>query len=307
MHSIIHDKPRIANEHQTLHYLHVRNSLSPADIKRYDTLQKGYSGEIKFYDLVTSNDTKYYFRFDFSLATNGTEFQIDSLSIDDHTITIYEIKNFSGDFVHDNDQWYLASTKQEIRNPLIQLKRSEFLLRHLLRDTYPDFTIKAYLVFVHEGFMLYQAPLGMPAIFPGQLNRFHTSISAPRNNISNRVSDVAEHLASLHLSKSAYAKKPTYTYESVRKGIPCTATCRRFLQKHLLSTLQCPTCGTIKKADTALYEIIKEFHFLFPERKITTGNIHEWANYTLSRSMIQYFLKRHLKPIKNGKYTHYLL
>lgn len=250
---------------------------------------------MKLYNLVTSTNTKEYFRFDFLFASNGTEFQIDSISIDDQSVTIFEVKHYSGDFIYENDQWYLASNKQEIRNPLIQLKRSEFLLRHLLRDTYPNLTIKAYLVFVHEEFMLYQAPLGIPAIFPNQLNRFLNSISSPKKHISKHVSNVANHLSTLHISESAYAKKPKYTYETIRKGIPCTSTCRSFLEKHAQTLLCCPTCGITVKNDDALFAIIKEFHFLFPERHITTGAIHDWSNYTLSRSTILFF-KKAFKP-----------
>lgn len=305
MNDNFHDKPRMSEELQTLHYLHLRNSLSSEDIQRYDTLQKGYEGEMKLYNLVTSTDTKGYFRFDFLFSSNGTEFQIDSLAIDDQTITLFEVKHYAGDFIHDHNQWYLASNKQEIRNPLIQLQRSEFLFRHLLRDTYPNVTIKAKLVFVHEEFMLYQAPLGIPAIFPNQLNRFLSSISSPKKYISKRVSNIANHLASLHMSKSAYAKKVTYTYETVKKGIPCTSKCRSFLEKYAQTLLHCPTCGITLKNDDALFAIIKEFYFLFPERNITTGAIHEWSNYTLSKRKILHFLNKHLKSVKKGRFTHY--
>lgn len=301
----IHDKPRMSKELQTLHYLHLRNSLSPENSQRYDILQKGYEGEMKFYNHVTSTNTKGYFRFDFLFSSNGTDFQIDSLAIDEQSITLFEIKYYSGDFIYENDQWYLASNKQEIRNPLIQLQRSEFLLRHLLRDTYPNLTIKAYLVFVHEEFMLYQAPLGIPAILPNQLNRFLNSISSPKKHISKHVSNVANHLSSLHISESAYAKKPKYTYETIRKGIPCTSTCRSFLEKHVQTLLCCPTCGSTVKNDDALFAIIKEFHFLFPERHITTGSIHDWSNYMFSKRKILCFLKKHLKAVLKGRFTHY--
>src|SRR5699024_11369970 len=55
----------------------------------------------------------------------------------------YEIKHFSGDFFMNQDKWYLASNKQEIRNPLIQLQRSEFLLRELLKPKHPNLNIQA--------------------------------------------------------------------------------------------------------------------------------------------------------------------
>ena len=42
---------------------------------------------------------------------------------------IFEVKNFEGDYYIEKDQWYSASSKIEIVNPLSQLERSRSLLQ----------------------------------------------------------------------------------------------------------------------------------------------------------------------------------
>jgi len=104
-------------ELQLLQYLKLRKHFSTKEARRYEVLYKGYVGEMKFYHLVTSTSTSGHFLFDFLFSSNDTEFQIDSISIEANMLTMYEIKNFSGDFFMDHDLWYTASGKKEVRNP----------------------------------------------------------------------------------------------------------------------------------------------------------------------------------------------
>lgn len=306
MNNNLHQRPRKSKEHQLLHHLQHRKTFTPEESAQYDALEKGILGEIEFHDLVTNQATSGHFLFDFLFSTNSTEFQIDSLSIEDHTLSMYEIKNFKGDYLMDQDKWFFASNKKEVRNPFLQLQRSEFLLRDLLRNKYPNLTIKSYLVFVHKEFMLYQAPLGIPAIFPTQLSRFQHSIAAPRSDLSPRVKHIADHLSTLHLPESAYAKRPAYTYDELRKGILCGTGCEGFLGKHSNYSLICPKCKKTQTVKKAIYENIKEFHFLFPERMITTGEIFDWCDAITSKHTIRQVLHSHFKIVKKGKHTYYL-
>lgn len=302
---IIHHKPKKPPAHLTLEHVQRRKTLSPDEIMQLEAAQKGFKGELKFYQLVTEVNTTGKFLFDLLFSSQGTEFQIDSLHIHHNTLTMYEIKHFSGDFFMNQDKWYLASNKQEIRNPLIQLQRSEFLLRELLKPKHPNLNIQAYLVFVHESFMLYQVPLGYPAIFPAQLKRFQQSIKTNRTIVSQQTENIATTLSSLHIGESKYAKYPTYTHDELQKGIICSLDCSGFLH-YSKRKLQCSTCEQTKSLKNALNETIAEFHFLFPKRKITTGSIYEWCNGIVSKKSIQNYLSTYFTMIKNGKHTYYL-
>ncbi|WP_331280798.1 nuclease-related domain-containing protein [Bacillus sp. UNC41MFS5] len=87
-----------------------------------------------------------------------------------HTIYPFEIKNFEGDYLYELGNFYPKLSKDEIRNPLHQLKRSKSLLRPLLKDLGTHLPIKGNVTFVNPNFTLYQAPLNEPIIHPTQLN-----------------------------------------------------------------------------------------------------------------------------------------
>ena len=306
MKNMLHQKPCMSVELQLLQYLQPRMTFSPQETVRYETLQKGYLGEIAFYNLVKNNAVSGNFLFDLRLASNGTEFQIDSLYIENDSLTIFEVKNYEGDFFVEKDKWYVAHSKQEIRNPLTQLQRSEFLLRHLLKKSYPNLSIKTCIVFINKAFTLYQAPLGLPAIFPTQLTRFLERISSNRSGISARITAIANHLASLHVANSSYEKLPIYSYNKLRRGLTCEITCGGMLEKHTVRTFICHKCQQTKTIQHAIYQNIKEFKLLFPERKVTTGIIHDWCKFAVSKAAILRTLKTYFYPVPNGKHTHYL-
>ncbi len=292
---------------QVLTYLRPRMNLSGEQTLNFTNLTKGYEGERKLNDLLKEHlSSNYLVLNDLLLQSNHSEFQIDTLIIGKQKIYPLEVKNYEGDFYVENDKWYVAHTKQEIRNPLTQLQRSEFLLRHLLRKSYPNLSIKTCIIFINKTFTLYQAPLGLPAIFPTQLTRFIENISSKRSGRSQQITDIANHLASIHVTTSSYEKLPVYNYDELRKGLMCNVACGGILENYSKRTFICPTCQQTKNIHHAIYQNIKEFHLLFPEREITTGIIHDWCNFVVSRPSIRNVLKMYLKPITKGKYTHYV-
>lgn len=92
------------------------------------------------------------------LQSNNPLFQIDHILIHAHTIFLFEVKNYEGEFYIDNDIWYVKSTKQEIQNPINQLNKSDYLLRQLIKNLGYNIPVKSYLVFVNREFTLYQLP-----------------------------------------------------------------------------------------------------------------------------------------------------
>src|SRR5690606_17826779 len=109
--------------------------LSTNDKKNFYNLEKGYQGELMFYELLEEELTsKCICLYDLLLECNQTEFQIDNLLIYQNTIIMNEVKNFDGDFFIKDNKWYAVSTRKEIRNPIKQLQRSEYLLRQLLQQ-----------------------------------------------------------------------------------------------------------------------------------------------------------------------------
>lgn len=130
-----HSKPLVPPELQILLYLDARMDLLPRDQKNLNNLKKGYEGELKFFHLLEKELTSKCIRlYDLLLESNQTEFQIDNLLIYQNVIYMNEVKYYGGDFFLRNDKWYVAASEKEIRNPILQLQRSEYLLRQLLQQ-----------------------------------------------------------------------------------------------------------------------------------------------------------------------------
>lgn len=166
-----HDKSRMkTKELRILCSLNVRMELSSKDKQRLAYLEKGYQGEVFFDQLTSELKNDLQILNDLGLEHNKSYFQIDTLIISSHTIYPFEIKNFEGDYLYELGNFYPKLSKDEIRNPLHQLKRSKSLLRPLLKDLGTHLPIKGNVTFVNPNFTLYQAPLNEPIIHPTQLN-----------------------------------------------------------------------------------------------------------------------------------------
>lgn len=282
-----HRKPLPSLELKILKHLDSRMNL-PADYKtRFGNLYKGYEGEQKFFTLIKNELlTDSIPLFDLLLESGESEFQIDNLLIFNRTINLIEVKNYEGDFFIKGDKWYAVASGKEIRNPLLQLKRSEFLLRQLLQQLGYNFSIEAYLVFVHQEFTLYQAPYDQSLILPTQLNRFMKKLNTIPSTITKKHTKLAEQLAHRHIEKSAQERLPAYDYQQLEKGIVCNS-CQDFLTVLNMTNLRCRRCGHKESVEAAVMRTVAEFHLLFPDRKITTSEIYNWCKIISSKNRIR--------------------
>lgn len=154
-----------------LNSLNTRMNLPNKDKQLYIYLKKGYEGEVLFDSLTEKIQSECIILNDLLLQVNISILQIDSLIIMSETIYFFELKNYEGDYYYQSDRLY-KKNKTEIINPLIQLSRSEALLRQLLIKLGFNILIDASVVFINPEFTLYQTPLDKPFIFPTQVNRF---------------------------------------------------------------------------------------------------------------------------------------
>src|SRR5699024_3700086 len=216
----IHHKPRPPVELQILENLNVRMNLSTDDQLTYKNLKKGYLGELKFARMLEKTLSKPpLLLYDLSLQLNNSKFQIDCLPIFNNKIFLLEIKNFEGDFYFHNDNWYVVETRKEIRSPLMQLKRSELLLKELLqKHGYKMLQVESYVIFVNQDFTLYQAPINSSIILPTQVNRFIKKLNNQSVPFNAQQTKLAKQLTDLHLTDSTHTNLPEYSYENLRKG-----------------------------------------------------------------------------------------
>ena len=299
-------KPRYESlKLKILKSLNARTKLAEKDVSYYRSLQKGYEGEKIFDKWLEAEGLPNNFLIlnDLLFEVTNTKFQIDSSVISSDTLYFFEVKNFDGDYVIKGDQWYSLSGT-EIKNPLHQLKRSETLFRKLLQEFGFNLQVKAYLVFVNPDFLLYQAPINEPIIFPSQLKRFLNKLNRNPLPLRSRESKLAEKLLANHLIEIPYSQLPSYNYEELEKGILCRC-CNSFFGRKSRSKVICNICGRIENIDSAVLRSIEDFRLLFPEEKITTPTIKDWCKIIDSSKMLRRILKENFKPVGNRKPTYY--
>lgn len=290
-------------ELKLLQCLHGRMRLSPKDYIHFRNLEKGFSGEKKFDELLEHSPEEWIILNDLLFDYSNTLFQIDSLLITGGCIYLFEVKNYEGDFYIEQDRWYTAPANTEVKNPLLQLQRSESLLRRLLQKLGVKTPLKALLIFINPEFQLYQATMNLPAIFPAQINRYFDKLklnSQPPNKIHLML---AEKLMSLHLEDIPYGRRFEYTFDELEKGVKCTS-CGLFMSLINKNNLKC-SCGSIEKTEFAILRSVEEYKILFPEEKITTKSIHMFCNILNSKRSIQKILSKYYQLNGFGKTSYY--
>ena len=302
----LHKKPQPSTELQILTALHTRMNFSANDRINFTKLYKGHLGERKFSNLLVKElSADCIIHSDLLLESNQTEFQIDSLLIFPNKIFPIEVKNFEGDFYVKEDKWYAVASGNEIRNPLLQIERSEFLLRQFLQRLGYKIPIEPYLVFVNPKFTLYQAPFHQSIVFPGQLQQFMKKLNANPGRLQKRHRELSEKLARQHIVTSSRERLPIYAYEKLKKGITCSS-CKGFLSVLHMKSLHCERCDNEERIEKAVMRMVTEFQLLFPERKITTSSIYDWCQIISSKKRIRRILMRNMTLVRKGRSSHYI-
>lgn len=299
-------KPTKSKAHKLLEILEKRTTLSVDQQRSLHRMSAGYNGELQFFKLLQNDlQCEPILLFDLLLEVNGSECQIDCLLIFQNELILIEIKNYQGDFFIDNNNWYTLS-REEIKNPLYQLSRTELLLKQILKQHQLSISIKPFLVFIHPEFQLYQAPLNIPIIFPTQLKRFIQKLQNTPCRIHKHHQNIAQLLKSKHKITSSYETSHIYDYTHLRKGVTC-GKCSGLMEMYESNDMCCPKCKSIVHFEQAIMGNVFDFHTLFPNEKITVKIISEWTNYPVSHYKIWKVLSKYLQSFNKGRSSYYLL
>ncbi|MFC5465719.1 nuclease-related domain-containing protein [Lederbergia graminis] len=289
----------------TLESLDVRMKLLNKDKQYYQSLLKGYEGEVLFDSLVEEKlQCDSIILNDLLLKLNKTTFQIDSLIITMGTIFLNEVKNLEGDYYYESDRLYTKSAT-EVSNPLTQLIRCESLLRQLLRSLGFNIPIHGVVIFVNPEFTLYKAPLNKPFIFPTQINNYFRQLNKITTKVNKEHRILADKLLSLHNTESPYKQIPAYEYDQLQKGITCIA-CKSFSVTVEGQRCTCLGCGEVERVENAVIRSVHEYKLLFPSRKVTSKSIDEWCKIINSQRRIKRILETQYTKMGANRWTHYV-
>ncbi|MEH7223042.1 nuclease-related domain-containing protein [Bacillus sp. JJ1566] len=293
-------------ELELLRFLRGRKEVSEKIENKIITLEKGYIGETMF-DQRLERDLPLNCLVinDLYLETNNTHYQIDSTLTSHNKIHIFEVKNFEGDYVINGDRWQSLSSGKEIKNPLLQLSRSQSLFRQLLHQLGSNLTVEGHLVFINPEFYLYQASPNLPIIFPSQLTRFINNLNTQSSHLVEKHHILAKKLLSLHIKKSPFSLLPTYRFDKLEKGILCSVCWSGFMVSGNQHKLIYKKCGSVEEMEIAVLRSVKELKLLFPDMRITTKTIFDWCNTVKDKRTIRKVLANNYNYVPLGKYSYY--
>jgi hypothetical protein len=288
-----------------LGFLNTRMILTEDELKQYLYLKKGYEGEVAF-DLMAAEklNNEIFILNDLMLEINQSKFQIDSTLIIQDTIIPCEVKNYEGNYLYKDGDFYLTGLKNPIMNPLHQIQRVETLLQQFLKKNGFQFRIVPFLVFINPKFFLYQAPQNESIIFPPQLSIFMDKQNLKPTNPNGMQQKLAEKLIADHKIESPYPKLPSYKYQTLQKGTTC-AKCNSFFVSCDKWLLTCKICGFEEAVESAVIRSTEEFKLLFPTLRVTTNVIFDWCKVIDSRKTIRRILQKHYKVIGCKQWTYY--
>lgn len=298
-------KPQKSRLHLVLEILRRRGEFSNEKQSSLNRLSSGYEGELNFYTILKENlRTNPIQLFDLHIEVNGSECQIDALLMFANELVVCEVKNYQGDFIINNGDWFTL-TNQEIRNPLHQLDRTKILLQQYLKKHNLSFAVNPYVVFVHPEFHLYQAPVNTPIIFLPQIFRFMKQLENIPCKLHSQHKKLEKLLTTNHQSYSSRSIIPNYSYASLRKGIlckKCNGTMKEVGRKYTI----CLRCSSREEYDKAVKRNIKDFTYLFPDKKINVKTVAEWLDHQTSSFRIRTHLSRKFNVIHSGKCSYYV-
>lgn len=280
-----------------------RKELTTRENHFYDNLKKGYEGEMQFSKLIEQSEGYGLVLYDLLFESKQTTFQIDSLIVTPSKIYLFEVKNYNGEYYFEGEKFY-KKPRFEVVNPLHQLSRTESLLRQLLLSIGSNKTISSFLVFIHPSFTLYQAPMDKPIIFPNQIKKYLDSIGNENQRLSENDKRLVKKLISLSNDNSRYQQLPNFEYQDLNKGITC-ANCRRLSVHIVKRKCICDACGHQENVTGAVLRAVDEFKILFPDKRITTVQIHDWCQIVGFRT-IRRILSQHYKAVGTGRWTYYI-
>jgi hypothetical protein len=292
-----------SNELKMLDCLAPRMEFTEKEKQRHYSLRKGFEGEIKFDIWMESLEIEHLTLNDLLLEVGGTTFQIDSLVIVQDNILVFEVKYYEGDYYYEGERLKKINGS-EIKDPLLQLKRSISLLRQLFESLGFKLVIVSSVVFINPEFTLYQSPKDAPIIFPSQLNRYMNSLNKKHSKMTTLHRKMAEKLLQLHQADSPYKRVPKYDYDHLVKGFMC-GECHQPLDRTEKKEFVCSHCGTHEKIDAAVMRNIEEIKLLFPEKKLTTALVYDWCNGVLPIKAIRRVLNKNFSPVEDRHTRHY--
>ncbi|GEL07728.1 nuclease-related domain-containing protein [Salisediminibacterium halotolerans] len=279
-----------SQELELLRILNRRSTLTEKQRNRLKQLEIGLAGEV-----FVDNKLKPYSEIltvipDIIMQINHTHIQIDTLILSPTSIYLFEIKNYFGNYEITEDGYWLSPKHNYILNPLIQLERTQSLVRQLLAEAHVSVELlQGYVLFPDPSFTLYGAKQTMPIIFSSQLDSFFKQISSKLHNQFSQ-QKVIERIDYYRLVSSPFTKLPDINTMMIRPGVLCFF-CFSPMTKSSQRTFKCTDCQKIESAQNALKRTYDEYTRIYQDHSTSLQSFHQYTDKQFSYSTIHRFLR----------------
>lgn len=286
---------------RTYEILSQRRSLEKEDYYYSLNHKKGHEGECRYDKLTVKLEPNCIILNDLQLEVRHSSFQVDALLLFSDKIILAEIKNYEG--VH---QWGKEKfTKQSgltLENPSMQLQKTKVRLEMLLQEMGYSVRVDAVVVFINPEFTLLGAPYDETFILPSQISEhFRELQNLATQQPNKKMKKLAEELVKRHITDYP-SKRLEYDYEKIEKGINCPV-CGFLAKKYAGRSHVCGSCGEKMSIKKAISKSISDYHFLFPNEKITTKRLADWCCAD-NKDRVYIVLKQEWQPVgsQSGRY-----
>lgn len=301
---LLYNSPQKSKKLMILESLSQRSLLTQKYKNTLQNQKKGYEGERQYHHMLQKKLTSdCIVLYDLLLESNESEFQLDCIIIQEHQVWHLEVKNFEGVFQVRDQSIFNLRNNHEMKSPLNQLERAKFLLNHSLQKGDCKIPVRSYVIFVNPEFTLYQHDPSLPIVHPTDIQRFIEVLNNKPSRLSPYHHKLAHHLFTNQISDEPYQRLPEYKIDLLKRGVRCMG-CSGFLS--IKGTrLGCGECGYTEGLDTGIMRSVIEYHYLFPENRITTKTIWEWCNIKKSKDTFKRILSKYMVTDGVKRHRHF--
>lgn len=294
----------LSTQLKKLFALDKRSKLLNPQTNSIEYRMKGYKGECQFDALIRTLKCDCLVLNDLMLRVNGQTCQIDTLVITSKGVTIYEVKNYEGQFVYTEEKLKILTTNKEISNPVHQLNRTTNLFRQFMQEQKVSFPLSAHIVFINNRFTLFQAPIAEYFIFPTMLSHHLMKLNNIQKSLNQSHHRFADMLKHLHIADVNYTSLPDYNLEDLKKRNFCKV-CMSELEHSHGRIWKCRDCNTDIVSHKVILDQIEDFRLLFSDKKLKTGTIYDWCGKAFSKKSIRIVLSKNYELKGQSKASYY--
>lgn len=279
-----------------------RIDMGSKDVRILAALESGYEGELH-YDRVleeAGHGTLIIFRDIYLKAGDGVA-QFDSIMIDGNSVTVNEIKNYSGFYSYVDGQWF--SGKFEVTEDAIsQLKRAMGKLKKVRYDSQMNFDVSGKIIFPNLDLQFdcdderARSMIIMRNQMKDYLKGFRSS------GISEQSKEIARVIYKRIIENPYFDKAADI--EDLKLGLYCRS-CDSFdldIQKYYV---YCRQCRCRESKESHIIRALSDFQALFRHEKMTRQKLQMLLGNQISERMLQRMLKKYCETFSTGVSIYY--